>query len=62
MKYIVNLWNSLGKSGSWLAMFSFTILFELVVGSTIKGMFYAFICMLGYFLSRIAEAIEKNGE
>lgn len=53
------LWELLGSSGAWGLMFAGVVLFEMITGATIKGMLYAFIFMLGYFFSRIAEAIEK---
>jgi hypothetical protein len=53
------LWELLGSSSAWVIMFVCIVLFELISGATIKGMFYAFIFMLGYFLCRIAEAIEN---
>lgn len=53
------LWELFGSSGAWVSMFACVVLFEIIAGATIKGMFYAFIFMLGYFLCRIAEAIEK---
>jgi len=52
-------WELFGSSGTWVLIFAVIVLFEMITGATIKGMFYAFIFMLGYFLCRIAEAIEK---
>lgn len=54
------LWGLLGKSDAWLALFIIISLFEIIGQQTIKGMFYSMIFLLGYFLSRIAEALEKT--
>lgn len=48
-----------GNSGVWALMFSGIVLFEMIAGTTIKGMFYSFVFMLGYFLCRIADALEN---
>ncbi len=56
------LWDLLGKSDAWLAIFVIVTLFEIIGEQTIKGMFYSMIFLLGYFLSRIAEALEKKPE
>jgi len=48
------------KSDAWLAIFLIVTLFEIIGEQTIKGMFYSMIFLLGYFLSRIAEALEKK--
>ena len=54
------IWDLLGKSDAWLAIFVIVTLFELIGEQTIKGMFYSMIFLLGYFLSRIAEALERK--
>lgn len=56
------LWVFIGKGDAWLAVFVIITLFELIGEQTIKGMFYSMIFLLGYFLSRIAEALERKGQ
>lgn len=56
------LWDFIGKSDAWLALFLIITLFEGFGEQTIKGMFYSMIFLLGYFLSRIAEALERKAK
>ncbi len=60
MKYIVKVWEFIGKSDAWLFLFVIISVCEFFGGSTLKGMFYSAIFLFGYFLSRIAEALEKK--
>jgi hypothetical protein len=62
MSIIKKIWHFLGTSGAWLAMFLFIVIFEGVLESTLKGYFLTLIFLLGYFLSRIAEAIEAKNK
>ena len=62
MKLIKKAWVGLGSSGTWLAMFLFTIVFEFVFDQTLKSILFMMMTFFGYFLSRIAEAIEAKNK
>ena len=62
MKAFKKCWSFIGTSGAWLAILLIVMVFEASLGQTLKGSFYFFIAFLGYFLSRISEALESKNK
>ena len=60
MSVVKNIWAFIGTSGAWLLGFLLAVITDAVLGQTLLGMFYVFLCALGFFLCRIAEAIEAK--
>lgn len=59
MKTVKKIWAFIGTSGAWLLGFLLAAITDAALGQTLVGMFYVFICVLGFFLCRIAEAVES---
>ena len=53
------LFDFMGTSFAWLLFFLLVTIFEFINGQSLSGIFYSFIMSLGFFLCRIAEALEK---
>jgi hypothetical protein len=62
MKLIKKAFVGLGSSSTWVLMFLFTVVFEFIFDQPLKSMFFMMMTFLGYFLSRIAEAIEAKNK
>ena len=58
MKTFKKIWDFIGTSSAWLLFFLLAAIIDSALGGTLTGMFYTFICLIGFFLCRIAEAIE----
>ena len=58
MKAFKKIWDFIGTSSVWLLGFLLAATTDAFLGHTLTGMLYAFIFVLGFFLCRIAEAIE----
>jgi len=58
VKTFKKIWDFIGTSSVWLLFFLLAAIIDSALGGTLTGMFYTFICLIGFFLCRIAEAIE----
>jgi len=58
-KLVIFLWSELGMPRMWILIMFALVLFEGIYGATLFGGFWVAVCLMAYYLSRIAAAIEN---
>lgn len=56
MTYLRKFWDFIGTDAYWFFLFFVVVVTK---GATVAGLVYAPMCLIAYFLSRIASALEK---
>lgn len=59
MKTLKFIWGGLGKPQMWVLVMFLLFVSELTYGYTLFGGFWIAVCLIAYYLSRIAVAIES---